>query len=179
MLPKIKSSTETISIQYGFYENSSSPNPSYKPNWSQESESLYDWHFTANQFVLVTSPLRLTTSNFFQLNTCGYISYVTSSLTRGWVCRLQLLLALPSAVILRSESRILLTQIRDSPTLVRQVPLFIYPAGTGWPSYTHIHWVSVSSPPTIRRATVEVFEPASTWGSNWSFQGGRDSYCSM
>jgi hypothetical protein len=29
-----------------------------------ESESFYDWRFTANRFVLVTSPLRLTTSNF-------------------------------------------------------------------------------------------------------------------
>jgi hypothetical protein len=97
-----------------------------------ESELLYDWQFTANQFVLATSPLRLTTSNFFfQLNTCGYSPYVTSSLTRGWVCRLQLLLVL-SAVILRSESRgthdhILLSQIRDSPNLEGQVPVFISP----------------------------------------------------
>jgi hypothetical protein len=45
-----------------------------------ESELLYDWRFTANQFVLATGPLRLTTSNFiFQLNTCGYCPYVTSS----------------------------------------------------------------------------------------------------
>jgi hypothetical protein len=73
-----------------------------------ESESglLYDWRFTANQFVLPTSPFRRTTSNsILQLNTFGYSSYVTSSLTRGWVCRLQLLLVLASAVILRSESR--------------------------------------------------------------------------
>jgi hypothetical protein len=34
---------------------------------------------------------------FFQLNTCGHNPYVTSSLTRGWVCRLQLLLVLASA----------------------------------------------------------------------------------
>jgi hypothetical protein len=48
-----------------------------------QSELLYDWQFTANQFVLATSPLRLTTSNFiFQLNTCGYRPYVTSSLIR-------------------------------------------------------------------------------------------------
>jgi hypothetical protein len=48
-----------------------------------ESELLYDWRFTANQFVLATSPLRLTTSNFiFRLNACGYSLYVTSSLTR-------------------------------------------------------------------------------------------------
>jgi hypothetical protein len=57
------------------------------------------------------------------LNTCGHTPYVTSSLTRGWVCRLQLLLVLASAVILRFEScgvydYILLSQILDSPNLV-------------------------------------------------------------
>jgi hypothetical protein len=89
----------------------------------RERKLLYDKRFTAHQFVLVTSPLRGTTINFiFQLNTCCYGPYVTSSLTRGWVCRLQLLLVLDSAVILRSESRgthdhILLSQIRDSPNL--------------------------------------------------------------
>jgi hypothetical protein len=49
---------------------------------------------------------------------------------RGWVCCLQLLLDLASAVILRSEScgthdHILLSQIRDSPNLEDQVPAFI------------------------------------------------------
>jgi hypothetical protein len=38
---------------------------------------------------------------------------------------------------------------------------YLYPPGTGWPSYTPRHWVPFSSPPTSRRATVEVFEPAS------------------
>jgi hypothetical protein len=73
--------------------------------WTQsESEPLYDWRFTAKQFVLATSPLRLTTSNsIFQLNTSGYSPYVASSLTRGCVCRLQLLMVLASAVILRSR----------------------------------------------------------------------------
>jgi hypothetical protein len=46
--------------------------------------------------------------------------YGAVSLTRGWVCRLQLLLALASAVILGSQSlgtrdHILLSQIRDFP----------------------------------------------------------------
>jgi hypothetical protein len=75
---------------------------------STESALLYDWWFTANQFVLATSSLRLTTSFIFfphQLNTCGYSSYVTSSLTRERLCRLQLLLGLASAVIFGSESR--------------------------------------------------------------------------
>jgi hypothetical protein len=40
---------------------------------------------------------------FIQLNTCRS-PYVTSSLTRGWVCRLQLLPALVSRIILGSES---------------------------------------------------------------------------
>jgi hypothetical protein len=75
--------------------------------WSMnKSELLNDWRFTASHFILATSPLRLTTSSFiFQLITCGYSPYVTSSITIGWVCRLQLLLALASAVILRSEPR--------------------------------------------------------------------------
>jgi hypothetical protein len=106
----------------------------------RESELLYDWRFTANQFVLAPSPLRLTARIFFQLNTCDCSPYVTSSLTRGWVCRLQLLLILASAFILRSESRkthdhILLSQIRDSPKLEPRSP-YLYPPRTGWLSYT-------------------------------------------
>jgi hypothetical protein len=67
-----------------------------------------------------------------QLNTGGYSPYVTSTLTRGWVCRLQFLLVLASAFILRSNSRgnhgnILLSQIWDSLKLEGQVPVFISP----------------------------------------------------
>jgi hypothetical protein len=51
-----------------------------------ESELLYDWRFTANLFVLAPSPLRVTARIFYQLNTCGPSPYITSSLTRGWVC---------------------------------------------------------------------------------------------
>jgi hypothetical protein len=88
--------------------------------------------------------LRLTTTNFiFQLNPCGHSPYVPSTLTRGWVCRLQLLLVLASAVILGSESRgthdhVLLSQIRDwrarFPCLYPQEqggP--VIPPGTGLP----------------------------------------------
>jgi hypothetical protein len=57
---------------------------------------------------------------FSQLNTCGYSTYIISSLTRGRVCHLHLLMALARAFILGSESRgtrdhILLSQIRDFP----------------------------------------------------------------
>jgi hypothetical protein len=57
---------------------------------------------------------------FSQMNTCSHSPYITSSLTKGWIYHLQLLLALASAFILGSESRgtrdhILLSQIRDFP----------------------------------------------------------------
>jgi hypothetical protein len=79
---------------------------------------------------------------FFQLNTCGHGPYVTSSLTRGWVCRLQLLMAFAIAVILRSETRgtrdhILLSQIRDSPNLEGQILVFIYPRNRVPQLYPH------------------------------------------
>jgi hypothetical protein len=112
--------------------------------------------FAAHQFVLATSPLRFTTANFiFQLNTCRHIPNVTSSLTRGCVCRIQLLLVLASAVNLMSESRgthdhILLSQIWDSANLKGQIPVFIYPSG---------HLVPFSSPSTAHRATMKVSDP--------------------
>jgi hypothetical protein len=97
-----------------------------------QSELFYKWRFTINQFILAPSTLRPTTSDFFQPNPCRYIPYVTSSLTRELVCRLQLLLALASAVILMSESRgshdrILLSQIRDALNLEGRDPVFISP----------------------------------------------------
>jgi hypothetical protein len=61
-------------------------------NWSHSAMSVsmsklfYDWGFAAYQFILVSSHLRLTTRNFFQLNPYGYSRYVTSSLTRRCVC---------------------------------------------------------------------------------------------
>jgi hypothetical protein len=126
------------------------------------SESLYDGRFTANKFALATSPLRLTTNNFmFQLNTCVYNPYVTSSLTRGWVCRLQVLLVLASAVILRSESRGLITFYYprfETPQTWRTSSPYLYPPGTGWLGYTPRHWIPFSSPPTTRRATMGAFD---------------------
>jgi hypothetical protein len=134
-----------------------------------ESEKLYDWRFTAYQFVLAPSLLRPMTRIFSQLNTCGCSPYVTSSLTRGWICRLQLLLVLASAVILGSESRWAhdhnsLAQIRDSPNLESQVSVYI--PQNSVPSYTTRHSVPISSPPTTSRATVEVLD--STYARLWT-----------
>jgi hypothetical protein len=103
-------------------------------NSLSESELLYDSLFTANQFVLAPSSLRLTAS-IFKRNPYCHSPYVTSSLTRGWLCRLQILLVFASARGTRDH--ILLSQIRDSPNLEGQIPR---------------NWVPFSSPPTSRRA---------------------------
>jgi hypothetical protein len=52
----------------------------------------------------------------------------------------------------------------DTPPTCRDRSPYLYPSLTGWPSYTPRHWVPFSSPPTPRRATVEIFKPASTRG---------------
>jgi hypothetical protein len=95
---------------------------------------------------------------FFQRNTCGYSPYITSSLTRGWVCRLQLLLALASAIILGSSFTVSNLRVPQSSGPGQR----IFIQGTGWPRYTLRHWIPLLSPPTTRRAAVEVFEPTST-----------------
>jgi hypothetical protein len=59
------------------------------------------------------------------------------------------------------HDHILLSQIRGFPTWRARHP-YLYPPGTGWPSYTSRHRVPSSSPPSTRRATVDVYEPAST-----------------
>jgi hypothetical protein len=50
--------------------------------------------------------------------------------------------------------------VETSPTWKTRSP-YLYPPGTGWPSYILRHWVPFLSPATTRRATVEAFEPAS------------------
>jgi hypothetical protein len=74
---------------------------------------------------LATSPFRITTSSFFQLNTCFHSSYVTFFPKIRWVSSLQFLLVLASTVILKADCRrtrdhILLSQIWDS-TVARLV----------------------------------------------------------
>jgi hypothetical protein len=82
--------------------------------------------------------------------------------------RMDLLFTIPAGPCQRSHSWIRVrrdsSQIRDAPNLEGQVP-YLYPPETGWPSYIPRHWVPFWSPPTTCRATVEVFEPASTRGA--------------
>jgi hypothetical protein len=94
----------------------------------------------------------------------------------------KLLPVLASVVILVLESRGLTTILHRHrfQTPWRARPFYLYPPGTGWPSYTPRHWDPFSSPPTTRRATVEVFEPTSKRGfleliySSLSYRPGKD-----
>jgi hypothetical protein len=140
----------------------------HKLNSLTGTELLYDWRFTASQFVLVTSPLRLKRSYFiFQLNICGYSPYVTSSLTRGWG------LSFTIAAGRRQRSHFQVRVPRDlwphftasryeTPRKWKTSSPYLYPPETWWPGYKPRHWLPFSSPPTTRRAPVEVFDPAST-----------------
>jgi hypothetical protein len=122
-----------------------------------ESELLYDWRFTVNQLVLVTSPLRLTSSNFyFQLNTCDHSPYVTSSLTRGWVCHLQSVLHSPARSFSGPSPAGLMTTFYclrfETPLTRRATSPYLYPIGRGCPSYIPRHWVPFSLLPTTASA---------------------------
>jgi hypothetical protein len=80
--------------------------------FERERELLYYWRFTANLFVLATSPFRLRITNFIlQLNTCCYSPYVRSSLTRGSA----LYNCCCSSPSQSFSDHILFSQIQDSP----------------------------------------------------------------
>jgi hypothetical protein len=92
------------------------------------------------------------------------------SLTREWVCCLQLLLALPAQSFLGLRPVGLVTifyclRFKTPPTWRTRSP-YLHPPGIGWPSYTPRHWIPFLLPPMTRGATVEVFVPASTQGSS-------------
>jgi hypothetical protein len=106
-------------------------------------------------------------SNFiFQLNTCGYSPYATSpwrddgpvAYNCCWPSPAQSFSS-PSPV---GRMTILCCLRFETPPTWRARSPYFYPSGTEWPDYTPRHWVSLSSPPTTRRATVEIFDPAST-----------------
>jgi hypothetical protein len=114
---------------------------------------------------LGTKPLRTQNQYFFQLSNCGYSPDITSSLMRGWVCRLKLLWSSPaqsfSGLSLAGLVTIFYCPRLETPPTWRTRSPYLYPPGAGRPSYVSRHRVPFSSPLTTRRVTVEVFEPAS------------------
>jgi hypothetical protein len=133
-----------------------SPGTASQSQSQSQSQLLYDWRFVANQSVSATNLVGPTTRIFiFQAKTFSYV------LTRGWGCRLQLLLVLASAVILRSESRgphyhIYCLRFKTHPKW-RARSLYLYPLPTnkqGGPVIPPKHWVPFLSPFATRRAKV-------------------------
>jgi hypothetical protein len=78
------------------------------------------------------------------------VYFVASFLTRGRVCNLLLLLVLASAVPRDSRPYFIVPILETPPTWRARSP-YLYPPGTGWPSYTPGQWVHFPSPLTTRR----------------------------
>jgi hypothetical protein len=115
---------------------------------SLQSQSQSQSSFTTGGLlpIIGAKPLKAQTRDFFQLNTCGYSPYVTSSLTRGWVCRLQLLLVWPAQSVWGQSPAGLMTvfyslRFETPPTWRARSPFYILqeqgdpviPPGTGFP----------------------------------------------
>jgi hypothetical protein len=133
------------------------------PGWVSESESVTSRLAVYRPSVrLGVKPLETHDQTFFfQLNSCVNRPYVTSSLTRGRVCRLQLLPASPAQSFSCPESReahdhFPLFQLRDSPNQDT----------TGPQIYMH---------PRNRMARLYPQALGSLFVSSWDSQGyGRD-----
>jgi hypothetical protein len=96
---------------------------------------------------------------FRQLQVCYFVA---PSLTRGRVCNIlcNCFWALPEQSLLGrspAELRPYFTVSFQIPPTCRARSPYLYPPGTGWPSYTPEHWVPFLSPLTTLKATVEVF----------------------
>jgi hypothetical protein len=76
-----------------------------------------------------------------------WVYFLAPSLTRGWVCNLLFLLVLASAVPRDSRPYYTVPILETPPTWRARSP-YLYPPGTGWPSYTSQHWVPFPSPLT-------------------------------
>jgi hypothetical protein len=86
-----------------------------------KSKLFYDRQSAGQSVLEQSTHLGLTTRSLLLFDSCGFVClFGAPSLTRGRVCRLQLLLVLASSAIFGSESRrtrgrILLSHIRDFP----------------------------------------------------------------
>jgi hypothetical protein len=100
---------------------------------------------------------------FRQLWVCYFVE---SSLTRRQDCNLLLLLVSPVQSQLGLSpaglKTIFIVPILETPPTWRARSPYLYSPITMWPRYTPEHWIPFPSPLTTRRATVEVFYPAST-----------------
>jgi hypothetical protein len=118
---------------------------------SDPIQSQRQSYFTTGSILPISSSWRQATWDprpvilFFNW-TLAVSPYVTFSLTRGRVCRLQLLLSSPAQSYSGPSPAGLMTtfyRLRfETPPTWRTRSLYLYPPGTGWPGYTRRHWVT-------------------------------------
>jgi hypothetical protein len=116
------------------------------PSW-RESDLYYDRRSVGQSVLVSRPPPSGAYDHIFitvrPLRVCGYEA---PSLTRGRVCRLQLLLSLPAQSFSGSSPAGLMTTFYclrfETPPTWRTRSLYLYPPGTGWPGYTPRHWVT-------------------------------------
>jgi hypothetical protein len=100
-------------------------------------------------------------SFFRQLRVCYFVA---PSLTRRRVCKLlyNCFWTLPEQSLLgrvpQNSRPYFIVSFAAPPTWRARFP-YLYPSGTGWPSYSLGHWIPFLSPLTTRRTTVEDSNP--------------------
>jgi hypothetical protein len=118
----------------------------------------------------VSRPVRLDVGHPFDVHDqiliflCLAFTFLSSScrapsLTRGWVCSLQWNHSVFR--VAQNPQTHFAVSSETPPTRRTRSPYLSLP-GTGWPSYIPGHWVPLLLRLPNRRATVEVFYPAST-----------------
>jgi hypothetical protein len=130
---------------------------------SQKSKLYYDRWPVGRSVLVSNNHLGPNTRLLLLSNSCGFLAVGCPD---ERMCLLfQTAAALTSTVILGSESSrtddIVYCLRFETPITWRARFLYLYPPGTGWPSYPSRHWVPFLSPPTTCRVMVEVFEPTS------------------
>jgi hypothetical protein len=111
------------------------------------------------QSVLVSSThLGLTTRFLLLSDNCGFVDVGRSLRRENGSAVYNCCWSSPAQLFLGPTPAGLMTifyclRFETPPTWRVSFP-YLYPPGTGWPSYGPRHWVPFSSPPTTRRATV-------------------------
>jgi hypothetical protein len=125
-----------------------------------KSKLCYDRR-SISQYVLASSThLGLTTRFLLLSDSCGFVHVgaVSDVYNCCWSSPAQSFSGLSPAGLV---TLFYCLRFKTSSTRRAWSP-YLYPPGTGWPSSTPRHRVPFSSPPTTRRARVEVFQAAST-----------------
>jgi hypothetical protein len=117
---------------------------------TSKSKLLCDWksvNQSVSQYVLVSSTLVGLATRYYFLSECCCLKFavlylLAPSLTRGRVCNLQ---CNHSIVRVAQNPKPYFTVSSETPLTWRARFPYLYPPGTGWPSYTPGHWVPFTS----------------------------------